>query len=363
MSATGSAPLPQTYASQAWRLGTALGSVRHSYLAGRLLSVAVTLFSVVTLSFFLIRLMPGNPITIYISQLITVNGMTYAEAQARAAALTAIDLNAPLWKQYLSYLGSLLHGNLGNSIFSQGTTVGAIILRFLPWTLFSVGLALLISFALGVSLGMITAYRRESWLDHLLSAVGSVFSSIPDYLLAIMLVVFLGVRTRVLPIAAMRGALSPGVTVGFNLHFLGDALFHAALPILTYVLASTGRWMLTMKSSTVATLGEDYVTVARAKGLADGRITTAYVGRNAIIPLVTQFAISLGFVVGGAALIETFFVYQGIGNVLITAINQRDYPVMQGVFLVISCAVILASLFADLLYGIIDPRIRISNRR
>ena len=147
--------------------------------------------------------------------------------------------------------------------------------------------------------------------------------------------------------------------MGFMLKFIGDVLYHAILPVTFYVLTTVGSWMLAMKSSTVATLEEDYVTVARARGLPDSRIMTSYVGRNASLPLFTQLAISIGFVVGGSVLIESIFVYQGIGQQLLKAINQRDYPVMQGIFLIIVVSVTFANLLADLLYSRLDPRIRI----
>ena len=159
----------------------------------------------------------------------------------------------------------------------------------------------------------------------------------------------------------MRGALSPNTVPGLTWAFFSDALFHASLPITTYFITTVGAWMLSMKSSTINTLGEDYVTVAKARGLTDWRIITAYVGRNASLPLFTQLALSIGFVVGGSLLIETIFVYQGIGQTLFHAINRRDYTVMQGIFLVITLAVILSNFFADLLYSWLDPRIKLGN--
>jgi peptide/nickel transport system permease protein len=193
-----------------------------------------------------------------------------------------------------------------------------------------------------------------------LTTVGSVLYSIPNYLWAIMIVVFLGVQLGWLPITQMRGAYSPGVTPSLSLDFIRDAFFHASLPITTYVLSTIGSWMLIMKSSTLATLGEDYVTAARARGLKDRRIATAYVGRNAVLPLFSQLAIAAGFVVGGSILIEPIFQYQGIGFILKNSVNQRDYPMMQGIFLVITVAVVAANLLADLLYGRLDPRIRVT---
>jgi peptide/nickel transport system permease protein len=321
----------------------------------------LTVFVVVTLIFFLIRLLPGNPIEQMVSQLMSQTGMSAQEANDQAAALFAIDLNRPVLFQYFDYLGNLLRGDLGNSLLSPGTTVMSIILKFLPWTIFSVGTALMISFTFGILLGMFMAYRRDTWLDHLLTVFASVFSSVPNYLVGLVLIVWLGVQWKLVPIGAMRGALSPGTVPGFTWEFFSDAFFHAALPITTYVITTIGGWMLSMKSSTISTLGEDYVTVARARGLRDWRITTAYVGRNASLPLFTQLALSIGFVMGGSILIESIFVYQGIGQTLFDAINRRNYPVMQGIFLITTLAVVFANFLADLLYGWLDPRIKIGN--
>ncbi len=339
-------------------LMTPLQRIWRSYLLQRLGKALLTIFIVTSLIFFMIRLMPGDPVETYVNELITRYGMTYVEARDQAAALFAIDLDAPLHVQYLGYLSQLLRGNMGTSILSPGVPVTAVIARFLPWTLFSVGLSLLISFSLGVTLGMVMAYRRESPLDHALSAFASILSSIPNYLVGIILLVYLGVQWNLVPIQFMRGSLSPGIQPGFTWTFMQDVLAHAALPVTTYVLTTIGAWMLTMKSSTISTLGEDYVTVARARGLPDHRITFAYIGRNAALPLFTQLAVTIGFVVGGAVLIERIFVYHGIGEILLRSIERRDYTVMQGVFIIITCAVILSNLMADYLCRWLDPRIQ-----
>jgi peptide/nickel transport system permease protein len=339
-----------------------LTSIWNSYLFRKLIKALFTAFVVITLTFFLIRLLPSNPIELFIQDLMVQYSMPYHQARDQAASLFAIDLNQPLYLQYIDYLGSLLRGDLGTSILSPGTPVSSFIKRFLPWTVFSVGLALIISFTLGVILGLLMAYRREGWLDHLLTVVASVLSAIPNYILGILLIIWLGVRWGVIPVAQMRGSLSPGVQPGFTLEFFMDALYHAALPITAYVLSTVGSWMLTMKSSTISVLEEDYVTVARAKGLTDSRITTAYVGRNAALPLFTLLAISIGFVVGGSVLIETIFQYQGIGYMLLQAINKRDYVVMQGIFLIITLSVIFANFFADILYSWLDPRIKLGSQ-
>jgi len=336
--------------------------VASSYLLRRLLKAVFTVFFVTSLIFFLIRLLPSNPIEVYINELIVQYSFTYEDARSLAASLFAIDLDAPMYAQYLNYLGHLLRGDLGNSLRSPGTTVGSVIAKFLPWTLFSVGTGLLVSFTLGVSLGMLMAYKRESSLEPVLSGIGSFLSSVPNYIIGILLLVFLGVRWELVPIGQMRGSMTPGMQPGWNLEFITDIFFHAALPITTYVLTTVGGWMLTMKSSTISTLGEDYVTVARARGLPETRITTAYVGRNAALPLFTQLAISIGFIVGGSILIEQIFVYQGIGYQLLVAIRNRDYPVMQGIFLIITASVIASNFLADFLYSWLDPRVRITGR-
>ena len=339
-----------------------LNNIVRSYFVQKLIKTVFTVFVVTTLIFFLIRLLPGNPIQQMVDQLISQYSMSLKEANDQAAALFAIDLNRPVLLQYVDFLGNTLRGDFGNSMLSPGTTVTSIILKFLPWTIFSVGLGLILSFIVGMVLGMFMAYRRDTLLDHILTVFASIFGSIPNYLIGLMIIVWLGIQWGLVPIAAMRGSLSPNTVPGFTWAFFSDALFHAALPISTYFITTVGNWMLSMKSSTINTLGEDYVTVAKARGLKEWRITTAYVGRNASLPLFTQLALSIGFVVGGSLLIETIFVYQGIGQTLGQAINRRDYTVMQGIFLVTTLAVIFANFFADLLYSWLDPRIKLDNQ-
>ncbi len=334
-----------------------------NFLVQRIAKALFTIFFVTSMLFFLIRLMPSNPLEIFISELISQYGMSYQDARSQAASMFAIDLDAPLWKQYVNYLFDLSRGNLGMSLRSVGTPVIKIILQFLPWTLFSVGIGLLLSFVIGVALGMIMAYRRDSWLDNGLSVFASITTGIQPFLLGIMIIVFVGVQWRLVDFAKLRGSTSPGMTPGFTIAFVKDVFYHAMLPIATYVITTVGFWMLSMRNSTMATLGEDYVTVARARGLSDGRIATAYVGRNAALPLVTQFALTLASVIGGAAVIERLYSYNGLGAQLVTSVIQRDYSVMQGIFLILTVSVVVANLLTDLCYGLLDPRIRIGGEQ
>lgn len=331
-----------------------------NYLVRKIAKAVFTVWFVTSLIFFLIRLMPSNPVDVYIYELITQYSLSYDEARDQATALFAFDVDQPLLQQYAEYLAQLSQGNLGTSLRSPGTPVLDIITTFLPWTIFSVGIGLLLSFTLGVFLGMIMAYKRDAWWEPILSGLASMLSSIPSYIIGIVLLVFLGVYWGLIPIHQMRGSRSPGVEIGFTVEFIKDIFFHASLPIATYVLATIGSWILSMKSSTMSTLGEDYVTVARARGLPESRITTAYVGRNAMLPLVTQLLISIGFIVGGSILIESIFVYQGIGFRLLESLNTRDYPLMQGIFLIITISVVISNLLADFVYGWLDPRVRVA---
>lgn len=342
-------------------ISSALRRVGRNYYLQRLLKGLATVFVITTLTFFLIRLMPSNPLDVYI-QAKLAEGLPLADAMEMASSIYRIDLNKPLFLQYLDYLGGLVQGDFGMSIASTGTPVSKLVLRFLPWTLFVVSVSLFISFTLGILLGTLMAYRRNGWFDHIMTAFASIMSTIPNYVVGILIIVYAGVQWKLFSVSGVRGSLSPGMKPGFTFAFFVDAFYHAALPITTYVLTTIGHWMLSMKSSTLATLGEDYVMVARARGLSDARIQTAYVARNAVLPLFTSLAISIGYIVGGSTLIEFVFTYQGIGLKLQSALVTRDYPVMQAVFIIICASVVAANVLADALYGWLDPRIRTSGR-
>ncbi len=340
-----------------------LQKIASNYVVKTIVRRLFTVLIVVTLTFFIIRALPGNPIDVFVYRLMD-GGMSEEEARQRATVLFRIDLNAPLGVQYVEYMGNLLKGDLGDSyVVAQGEPVMKLVMANMPWTLFSVGTALILSFIIGMFLGMLAAYRRNTWIDHLITNLGAAIDSIPNTLTAIILILLVGVIWKLVPVAQMRGAFSPGMKPGFTLEFIWDVLKHWAWPGSIYVLTAVGGWMLAMRSSTLSALGDDYVTVARARGLPDMRILTAYVGRNASLPLVTSLAISLGFVVGGSVLIEGIFQYRGVGILLGKAIGSRDYPVMQGILLVTTITVIISTALADVLYGWLDPRVRVSGNQ
>ncbi len=330
-----------------------------SYTVRTLLQGVLTIWVVMTFTFVLIRQMPSNPVQIETERLIREENLTYEEAYNRAAALFDFDPNTPILEQYVAYLGKLIRLDLGRSITSAGTPVLDQILQYLPWTLFSVGFGLLISFTVGIFAGMTMAYWRGSAFDNVVTALASILFGIPNYITALLIILILGVQLKVFEVSSAFGRVDPGIEPGFTFEYLASVLEHAVLPVLTYVSATVGGWILSMKSSTIATLGEEYVTVAHARGLGQWRILTSYVGRNAMLPLVTRLAISIGFVVGGSVIIEDIYRYRGLGKFLVQSIVARDYTSMQGVFLVITVAVVFANMLADVLYGFLDPRVRV----
>jgi len=340
------------------RDGSSIGRLWRSFIVRRVFKSVVTAYLVTSATFFLSRFMPGNPVDAFVASKLQ-QGYSRQDAIAAATGLLTYNPNDSMINQYFHYIWRLLHGDMGQSIVSPGVPVTSYISKYLPWTLFSVGVGTILAFIIGVLLGVLIAYRRGGFLDHFITNVSSFLHSVPNYVWAILIVVVGGVELNLFNVNDVQGTYSPGVHPGFNFEFFSDALYHAALPITVYTITLVGGWILLMKSSTTQVLDEDFVTVAKARGLRDGRIRTMYVGRNAVLPLFTQFAIAIGFVVGGSTLVEQIFKYQGVGFYFYTAITSRDYPVMQGFILILTLSVILANLIADLSLSRIDPRIRV----
>jgi peptide/nickel transport system permease protein len=325
-----------------------------AYLAKRLAMAIFTVYVVISLSFFMVRLMPGNAMELIEAQLNQEGGLSPEEIQAKVRAIYGIAPRGPLWQQYLHYIANASRGNLGNSITNPGVSVVSIIAGALPWTVFIISISLLISFVLGLILGTIMATYPKSWFAKLTTGLTSFLSAIPVYLVAIVLLYFFADQHAWFP---LDGAYTTGVNPGFNWAFIQSALDHAVLPIASFVIVSFGGWSLLMKGSVVTTLGADYVRAAESWGLSSRRVTQSYIGRNSMLPMVTNLALSVGFLVGGSVFVETYFNYPGIGYYLINAVNSRDYSLMMGCFILITIAVIFANLAVDLTYPLVDPRI------
>jgi len=321
----------------------------------RVLIALFTILVAMTLTFVLIRNMPGDIIMAMALDKASSEGIPFDIAYEQVKGLYGIAPEKPLLQQYLDYVASLLRGDLGKSVYYK-IPVTRIIVTALPWTAFVLSISITLSFILGSLTGMITTWKRRTLLDPLVSAYASITDATPDYISAIILLIVFAVRLKWFP---LTGAYDGSLTPGFNLPFILSALYHAFLPIMAYTIESLGGWALTMKANAVRVLGEDYVTAARAKGLKDRRIAIHYVGRNAILPSVTALAMAFGGMLGGSALIESTFAYPGIGFFFGKAVSLRDYPLMQGLFLLTTGGVIVANLIADLLYSRLDPRVRL----
>ncbi|GAA1313554.1 ABC transporter permease [Saccharothrix xinjiangensis] len=326
------------------------------YYARKFAFYLVAFWAALTLNFFIPRLMPGNPVDILMAKLAQRGGTVDPSARRAYELLLGGNSGESLFRQYLSYLGNMFRGDLGVSVSAFPTPVSEIIGQALPWTLVLVGIATFLSFVLGIALGTFVGWRRGTWLDSLVPAT-TVLAAVPYFWLALILAAVLASALGWFP---LLGGYDVVLSPGWDAEFIGSAIYHGTLPALTIVISSVGGWLLGMRNMMVSATAEDYVLTARAKGLRDSRIMIKYAARNAVLPSVAGFAISLGFVVSGSVITEQVFSYPGIGSKLLQAVQNNDYALMQGIFLVITVAVLGANLVVDLLYAVIDPRTRVS---
>lgn len=321
------------------------------YLLKRLGLYVVAAWAALTINFFLPRLMPGDPATALFARF---KGRLSPEAIDSLRAAFGLT-QAPLWKQYITYLAHVLRGEMGISIAYFPSPVADVIRTGLMWTLFLAGTAVILSFAIGTLLGVASAWWRRGWVDTWLPSALVLVGSFPYFWLAMAALYALGFTFRCFPLGH---AYSDDITPGWTLEFFVDVLRHAVLPIGTVVLATLGGWLLSMRNTMIAVLGSDYVNLARAKGLPPARVVLRYAARNALLPSVTGFGMALGFVLGGSLLTEIVFSYPGQGYLLVQAVRNQDYPLMQGIFLVITLAVLGANWIVDLVILGLDARTR-----
>ncbi len=321
-----------------------------AFVVRRLVFYVVAGWAALTVNFFIPRLMPGNPVETMMAKFPELQ----PQAQRALEAEFGASHDGSLIHQYGQYVVDVFHGNLGVSVIEYPAKVSSIIGATLPWTLTLVGVATIVSFALGTGLGILAAWRRGGWLDRVLPAL-TFLQGIPYFFLALLVVDAFAVHLGWFPI---QQGYSPGLVPGWHWPFVQSALYHSVLPAFTIVVTSMAGWMLQMRNVMITTIGEDYVLAAQAKGLSSRRVVTTYTARNAILPNLSGFALSLGFVISGALLMEIVFSYPGIGLTLYNAVTSDDYPLMQGIFLIIALAVLLANLVADAVYVLADPRAR-----
>ncbi len=323
------------------------------FVVRRLSMFLFTLWAAMTLNFFIPRFMPGNP-------------LQALEARTRAklspAALESIlssfgyKPNAGLIPQYFTYLKDMLTGQWGQSIgLSLGEPVRDIILQAMPWTLGLIGLTTVIAFLLGNVAGIVAGWRRGGTLDSWLPSTLVVTANLPYYWVGMLLILLFATTLNWLP---ADFNYDPSILPGFSPGYVGSVLQHAVLPAFTLLVTSIGGWILTMRNNMITTVAEDYVRMARAKGLADRKIMFNYAARNAMLPNISGFAMSLGFVLSGSVLVEYVFNYPGLGYQLLNAVDNNDYPLMQVLFMLYTVAVLFSLLAADFLMVWLDPRAR-----
>lgn len=315
----------------------------------------ITLLVIITLNFILPRMMPGDPFLFLSAD--QGQDVMYTEEQ-RQQYLEFYGLNEPVGKQYLSYLGNLIRGNMGYSLYYNEPVVN-IIFRRLIWTFFLVIAAVLFSTFIGMLLGSISAWFREKWIDKFLFFSLIIFSEIPSFLLGLILLFIFAADLNLFPLS---GAMSYFKDFSSFWVKVVDILHHAALPVIALSVARLGGSYLLGRNSVTSVLEKDYIRTARAKGLSKIRIIFNYVIRNALLPVVTRMFLSLGSLVGGAILVENVFAYPGLGQLMRQSVMVRDYPLIQGIFLVVSIFVLTANQLADFVYKIIDPRISYSHK-
>ena len=302
----------------------------------------ITLFVVITMNFFLFRVLPGNAIT-------NLGRDARLSPEAQHTLRVQFGLDKSMGAQYLASLEQLAHGNLGISYQSRAPVLGELATA-LKNTVPMVGIATVIAVVMGLATGVIAAWRRRTWADYGSVATALVFYAMPvAWLGLILLLLFHGT----LPAGGMYDDFAVHTTL---LSRWEDAGKHMILPAATLALGLYGQFTVITRSAMLETIGEDYVLMARAKGLGNARVVIRHVLPNALLPITTLIALSLGFIVGGAILVETVFSWPGIGQAVFRALSQRDYPILQGAFLLLAASVILCNLIADLLYLKLDPR-------
>jgi peptide/nickel transport system permease protein len=321
-----------------------------AFISRRILFYVIAAWGAITANFFIPRAMPGNPAETMLAKYPKLPPSAYKALQAAFGFGHA----GSLWHQYWTYLIDLAHGNLGLDLTQYPATVSSLLIATVPWTLILVGTATVIAFVLGTALGICAAWWRSGWFDRLLPAL-TFLQAVPYFFFALVAVQLLAMHWHLFP--AERGYAN-GIIEGWHWNFVLSAAYHSLLPAFTIIITSVAAWMLGMRNVMITTIGEDYVWAAQAKGLAMRRVLFSYAARNAILPSISAFALSLGFVVSGAIVMEIVFSYPGLGLLLQNAVTSEDYPMVQAIFLIIALAVLVANLLADVVYVAIDPRSR-----
>jgi peptide/nickel transport system permease protein len=330
-----------------------------TYLIRRLGMYVLTVWLGATLIFIIPRLAPGDPIAAMVSRMSAQAGHVENSAAIIEAWRARFGLDAPQHVQYLNFLRNALTFDLGYSLTQFPARVSEMVAQALPWTMGLLALATVISFVIGNLIGALMAWRATpAWVRQLLP-LSLTFTSIPYFMLAILLIYVFGFGLRVLPIT---GGYGRGVSIELSWDFISSVVQHGILPALSIVVASMGYWALGMRGMMITNAGEDYMILGQAKGLSPQRLFLRYAVRNAVLPQVTALALTLGSIVGGSTLVEYLFAYPGMGYLLYQGIVNSDYTLIQGIVFILILTTATAVLIIDLIYPLIDPRISYQQR-
>jgi peptide/nickel transport system permease protein len=347
MTATSTASTTAVVRASEARTTSGTARVYLLYVAGKLGGAAVSLLAVLVTSFFLFRIIPGDPVR-------TMTHGRQVSAEQLAALRRQFGLDLPLWQQFTDYCGKALTGDLGTS-YQFHAPVGELIAEKLPATLLLTGVAVVIYSAIGLWLGTRSAWRHGSLGDKLNTGVALTLWSVPSFWLGLLLIITFSVGIGPIPGLFPTGGMESGDETGFG--YVVDVAHHLVLPVLTLVAVGYAQTLLVMRSSLLDEMGSDYLTTARAKGLRDNAVRRRHAVPNALLPTVTMVFINLGHVAAGSILVETVFSWPGLGGLFYQALSVPDLPLVQGLFVVFAGAMIVMNLLADLLYPLLDPRV------
>jgi len=330
------------------------------YIARRFGVMLLVIFLAVSINFLIPRLMPGDPVEAQLMQLLSQGGGSLGDIEAMVESYRArFGLDQPLWRQYFSYWGSVVTFDLGFSLANYPERVSAAIAGALPWTLGLLGAATAISVVIGTLLGGLMGWPRANRAWRVFGSGVLLLSSIPYFLIGMVLLYLFVI---VWPVFPAGGGMPFGQSPGLNWATVQGIAWHATLPLASIVLAETGAWAIGMRGMIVSVLGEDYITLAEAKGLRRNRIFYRYAMRNAMLPQVTRLALAMAHIVSGAILVEVIFSYPGVGFRLFQAIQAKDFFVIQGIVLMLTVTLAVATFILDLIYPLIDPRITLRKK-
>ncbi|MFC6941961.1 ABC transporter permease [Salinirubellus sp. GCM10025818] len=323
--------------------------VNKRYVLRRLLMMFASLLTIITVLFFLFRQVPGGPMSAIVSPRMN-------EA-ARQAVIAQYGLDEPLWKQYLLYMWNVFHLDFGQSFYYGQSVYSLIADRFLN-TMSLMLTALVISYSVGTYLGAHLGWLRGTSKERAGMLVVLLIRSTPVFWTGMIVLYVFAFQLNIFPLGGMRG-MQASYTTNAEKFLSLDFLYHLVLPVFTLCTFYTGLPLLLMRNNLLEVLSEDYIKTARAKGLAERRILFRHAARNAVLPVVTAFAIAIGFAVGGQVLIEQVYSWPGLGREMVQASLRSDYPLAQGAFMLLSVIVITMNFFADLTYSYLDPRVRL----